>query len=87
MQPPTIGRIVHYVLSSQDGTSEQGIGQHRAAVVVRTWPVNKTTVQLQVLTDGTNDRSDGKNVIWVTSVIQDEETKEPRTWHWPERED
>ena len=76
---PSIGRIVHYVLP--DGTYP---GEHRPAIIVRTW--SPTTVQLQVFVDGTNDYDDYAGTIWATSVSQDEETKAPRTWHWPERE-
>lgn len=81
---PSIGRVVHYVLSIEDGTNPPNVGQHRPAFIVRVW--NEDCVQLQVFTDGKNDRPDGENGIWVTSVVQDEEEKKPRTWHWPEIE-
>lgn len=81
---PTMGRIVHYVLSSQDGTMDHKVGQHRPAIITHCW--SDTCVQLQVFTDGTNDRLKGEPVIWVTSVTHDEDEKKGRTWHWPERE-
>ena len=78
---PSVGRIVHYVLAEQDGT--RNTGEHRAAMVVRTW--GGDCVQLQVFMDGTNDRASGEPLMWVTSVAYDGKTKMGRTWHWPER--
>lgn len=79
------GRIVHYVM-------ERGhhIGVHRPAIVVRDWKQENGLVQLQVFTDGLNDgfvdlNGGPMNIIWCSSVLHDEETKEPGTWHWPER--
>jgi hypothetical protein len=80
---PTVSRIVHYVTSPLDGTYEHKAGTHRPAIIVHMW--TDEMVQLQVFTDGTNDRADGLPVVWVTSVHQDEsEDKQMRTWHWPE---
>lgn len=79
---PAIGDIVCYVLSAQDGTNLANVGHPRPAIIVRVW--NDDCVQLQVFTDGTNDRADGANVIWVTSVNHDQDQKAPRTWHWIE---
>lgn len=76
----TEGRMVHFVLP--DGRSA---GEHRPAVVVRVW--NKATgyVNLQVLTDGSNDGDlYAAGVYWATSVTYSE-GKEPRTWHWIEQ--
>ena len=81
---PTVGRIVHYVLSTQDGTNSANVGHHRAPMIVRVW--SDDCVQLQVFTDGPNDRPDGTGLIWVTSVSFNDTEKLPRTWHWPERE-
>lgn len=85
----TEGRIVHYVLPN---------GEHRPAIMVKTdlgdWGYPSDTVQLQVFLDGTNDQIDNKSIrpedatrglMWATSVVHDEETKEPYTWHWIER--
>lgn len=73
-----VGRIVHFVMPS---------GEHRPAVIVKVWNVwNKETglVNLQVFTDGANDKMEhGTN--WETSV-EYSEAKLCRTWHWPERE-
>jgi hypothetical protein len=92
-QQPTVGRIVHYVLS--EGRSK---GEHRPAIIVRVWGEDQVasgrlpasalgTVQLQVFTDsseggGFNDEM--PQVMWRTSVMHDEEKAE-NTWHWPER--
>jgi hypothetical protein len=78
---PSIGRSVHYVLNA--GPSA---GQHRAAIIVRVWdpvPSERSAVQLQVFTDGLNDEE--PNIIWRTSVLQDNASKNPGTWHEPER--
>ncbi|HBD19459.1 MAG TPA: hypothetical protein DC063_04795 [Arenimonas sp.] len=86
-QKPTVGRIVHYVLP--DGPSA---GQHRPAIIVRTWDQPELpfsgTVQLQVFTDGQNDVAPGEPwsaTKWISSATYSEEPQ-PRTWHWPERE-
>lgn len=79
---PAIGDMVRYVLSLEDGTQPPNVGHHRPAIIVRVWDDN--CVQLQVFTDGPNDRSDRANVLWVTSVNHDQDQKAPRTWHWSE---
>jgi hypothetical protein len=74
---PSIGRIVHFIMPD---------GQHRPAIIVRVWDpkaTNATLVQLQVFTDSSNDKE--PNVIWRTSVHQDETATKPGTWHEPER--
>lgn len=83
-QKTTVGRIVHYVLDEQDGSMAHKVGEHRPAMIVKCW--SETCVQLQVFMDGTNDRLDGNGLVWVTSVSHDEDAKNPRTWHWPERD-
>jgi len=78
-----IGTIVHYVLPDWDESiSYHSKGAHRPAIVVRIW--GPETVQLQVFTDGSNDLKTGDNVIWRTSVHQDESARLGGTWHWPE---
>ncbi len=80
---PTVGRIVHYVLDRG-----RGKGEHRPAIVVNDWAGLHEVIQLQVLTDGTNDGDEfATGIAWRTSVHQDEEKKAPGTWHWPEREE
>ena len=77
-KPITVGRIVHYVLP--DGPYA---GDVRPAIVVRVWNQDLGAVNLQVFTDQSNDGFD-TGVVWATSVVHDQETKKPRTWHWPE---
>lgn len=87
-QKPSIGRIVHYVLPKivRDYVfHDWAVGEHRPGIIVSTW--DGSFINLQVFFDGSNDApiGDGAAVVWVTSVSQDEETKAPGTWHWPER--
>jgi len=87
-QIPSIGRIVHYVLSHG-----RYPGSHRPAIIVNVWDENPTInslVQLQVFTDCTNDYAKGEGngstgIMWATSVHYDEAEKKQGTWHWPER--
>ena len=81
---PTIGRIVHFVQKQPAGYGDALV--HLPAIIVAVW--SDTCVNLQVFTDGTNSDADETNrVKWVTSANLDEaETPQPRTWHWPERE-
>jgi hypothetical protein len=80
IQKPSIGRIVHYVLTS--GPSK---GEHRPGIIVRVW--SDDLVQLQVFTD--NNAQNGfyndqlPCPLWATSVKYDESNAEG-TWHWPE---
>ncbi|SRR6266704_2249641 len=101
MEGLTVGRIVHYVLESGrlKGDCRPAIVVRNWSN--HTIPGNDGMVNLQVFTDGLNDGfetafnayEDTKQVgvvkqidliIWRTSVHYDE-TKEPGTWHWPER--
>jgi len=75
-QVPSIGRVVHYVLS--DGPHA---GEHRPAFIVQIW--SGGYCNLQVFVDGTNDYPDYIGSVWATSVEYSAEPK-PRTWHWPE---
>jgi hypothetical protein len=81
---PTIGRIVHFVQKKPAGYGDALV--HLPAIIVAVW--SDTCVNLQVFTDGTNsDPEETNRVKWVTSATLDEtETPQPRTWHWPERE-
>jgi hypothetical protein len=81
---PTIGRIVHFVQKKPAGYGDALV--HLPAIIVAVW--GDTCVNLQVFTDGTNSDADETNrVKWVTSANLDEaETPQSRTWHWPERE-
>jgi hypothetical protein len=76
---PTVGRIVIYVWPEEMTV----LNNHAAAspaVIVRTWEdtsYEDDEVNLKVLADGERD-------LWQTSVPYSE-TKEPFTWHWPDR--
>jgi hypothetical protein len=78
----TEGRIVHFVLDETE---------HRPAVIVKVWSPFTGTVNLQVFTDGPNDKSHATHlpegfesgIAWKTSVLYSE-NKEPGTWHWIE---
>lgn len=75
---PSIGRMVHYVLSQHD----KNAGQHRPAVIVNIFdqtPTAASVVQLQVFTDSANDGM--HDTAWRTSVHQDPTGKTPGTWH------
>lgn len=79
-QVASVGRIVHYVLLN---------GVHRPAIIVHVWNGDwsgKALVQLQVFMDGDGGAYNdcAPNVVWRTSVVQDEEEKKPGTWHFPE---
>lgn len=88
-QKPSVGRIVHYVLPpNAEHLHAEAAGQHRPATVVRTWP-DYARINLRVFLGGTNDAPHGHLIggqLWASSVAQDEDTKAPGTWHWPERE-
>lgn len=91
-EPPTIGKIVHFVLEH---------GAHRPALITNAWdePLCNLTVMLDqsrdLESDGTVDRAmvnTGRamnlsvpGTIGIGSVAQDEDDKAPGTWHWPER--
>lgn len=90
MPKPTIGRIVHFVMphaTDLDPTKGHKVHPHRPAIITRVWERDDgemPLVQLQVFTDGSNDEA--QNVEWQTSVHYSE-AHEPRSWHWPEREE
>lgn len=77
---PKIGDLVHYVLDHGPSMDE-----HRPAFVVRVW--SEKSVNLQVFTDSDPNMTANDcmpQVLWATSIAQDEETKAGRTWHYPE---
>lgn len=84
MEGLTEGRMCHYVLGPND--SERSEGQHRPAIVVRTFEGirEEGTANLIVLLDGQNDTVSGDVTAWRTSVLHDPDGK-PGTWHWIER--
>ena len=84
------GRIIHYVLKN---------GKHRPAIIVQEWDEGGGAIGLinvVVFLDGTNDLDRTGDVAefssaeierctaWRTS-IHFSATKEPGTWHWPEK--
>ena len=89
MKGLTEGRMVHYVLPN---------GDHRPAIVVKVWNKEEGYINVQVITDGSNDRlayyphvlsdrfgeSLDNGMLWVTSIYPDLEEKLPNTWHWIE---
>lgn len=88
MITPSVGRIVHYVLSDtdvasiNDQRSKSGgrgntpvAGQHYAAILVCTW-AGASSANLQVFLDGTD-------TYWATSRSQDDAGTQ-NTWHQPE---
>lgn len=79
---PSIGRVVIYVWGDdpQDKVDHNNHADVSPAIVVRTWgntAYENDEVNLRIL-------ADGQSVQWKTSVPYSE-TKEPNTWHWPER--
>jgi hypothetical protein len=75
-QAPSIGRIVHYVLT--EGTHK---GEHRPAIVLR---CEEQKIDVHVFTLGIHDGIDANPLI-VFSVYFDSTGTVPRSWHWPER--
>ncbi|MFF5790239.1 hypothetical protein ACFY8P_35365 [Streptomyces sp. NPDC012693] len=77
MQPPTIGRIVHYVSHGSpvqpDGTQAHE-SQCRAAIVTEVW--TDTTANLAVL---------NPTGMFFNSSEYDETATLGGSWHWPER--
>lgn len=84
----TEGCMVHFVMPN---------GVHRPAVIVQVWDPQLGTSNLQVFTDGGNDRreiSGGEStafndavdtgILWRTFIPYNE-SPEPNTWHWIER--
>jgi hypothetical protein len=69
---PTLGRIVHYVEHGLSGNSFE------VAAIVTNQPEG-TTVDLQLFGMASVSGVNIGNVPYC-------ETKEPGTWHWPERE-
>ena len=83
MKSVSIGRVVHFVLSS---------GEHRPALVTNCWdndtaPLGYANIaSLTVFLDMANDvlPPNGLPFIFMTSVQHDEDVKASQTWHWPE---
>jgi hypothetical protein len=89
-----MGRMVYYVLDQPYSAGEAPV--IRPAIVVQVWDRYAGTSNLQVITDGENDRKfigeqrrfpgdTGPGFVWKTSVLYSE-GREPGTWHWPPRD-
>lgn len=78
MNKPSVGRIVHYVLSESESSPELKNNNATVlpAVIVRVW--SETCVNLKVSVDG------HQVDVWKTSVLFSEEPK-PGFWSWPPR--
>ena len=89
---PTIGRIVHYILSANDveqinreysshHCNPHDVNQHVPAIICVVWPneygPNYDGCNLQVFLDGNIQ-------LWRTSIKEDIIAG---TWHWPERKE
>lgn len=97
MNKPTIGQIVHYVLRQEDSLFA---GDHRPAIITNVFAVyGDYRVNAMVILDPANDnrgvgtsglemleQRTGRMLLDVYSIPYSE-TKEPGTWHWPEREE
>lgn len=88
---PSIGRIVHYVLTQSDANKIEHLrnsedfqgnphsaGQHLPMIIAIVWPNEYGDSH-----DGVNGQVivDGNFGLWITSV---KEGEGPGTWHWPE---
>lgn len=72
-QIPSVGRIVHYVMSD---------GRHLPAIITKVWQENatpQTACNLQIFGDAST--MDSQPVFDRTSVSQGDG---PSLWHWPE---
>lgn len=98
MNKPTIGQIVHYVLRQEDSFCA---GDHRPAIITNifTDADGKMRANMMVTLDPANDNR-GLGVSGLELLehrrerthldcysVPYSETKEPGTWHWPEREE
>lgn len=89
-----MGSTVHYVLDQPYGAGEAPV--IRPATIVHVWDTISGCVNLQVFTDGSNDRKftgidarrfpgdTGPGTVWKSSRLYSE-GREPGTWHWPPR--
>jgi hypothetical protein len=83
---PSVGRIVHYVAYGTPG-GEYPAGAHRAAVITA---VGEPTY---LYIGGRDQRVPRASLcilnptgfFFTQDALQDEDTKEAGTWHWPER--
>lgn len=77
-QVPSIGRIVHYILSARESAVNAGVA--RPAIIVRV--SDGGSVGLQVFLDCHHDQA--SSTVYVKSAGFDEgEGNKPGTWRWP----
>jgi hypothetical protein len=80
------GRMVRAVIRAPYNPGEPPV--IRPAIVVDVAQVETGVCNLQIFTDGNNDRrlfaGLPHNVVWGVSY-QYSETREPGSWHWPDR--
>lgn len=79
-QKPSMGRIVHYVMTHQRGSGQPF--EECPAIITRVW--SDTCVNLHLLRDHDQSHHDQQQGDKPTSVMFDE-AGAPRSWHWPER--
>ncbi len=83
-QKPSVGRVVHFVLP--DGPRK---GEDRPADIVRLpddkFGADSNIVNLLVKTDGRHDGTPYHNGVYHAERVHHSETREPGTWHWPQR--
>ena len=96
-QKPTISRLVHYVLENGEHRSATVVnadpGDSACTLMVQLDPFKDFNqddmVNTSIMPTGhTNVRTSSAfpAQLAAQSVVQDEDTKRPGTWHWPERE-
>ncbi len=81
IQKPSIGRVVHYVLTDDQFPQKIEKNPHRPALIVNAVP-NAMIANLTVFLDGMND---GDKKSFSLGSIHYSENHEPGTWHWPEQ--
>ena len=73
-QPPSIGRVVHYV--------DPETGDHLPAIIVAV--IGENTEQPLVNLSISRNHPEGPPVFWKGFLEQDGVNKVIDTWHWPE---
>jgi hypothetical protein len=88
---PTPGRIVMYVLATEDHPHPGLVGKARPAIVVDMATVNPETFDLVVFTRGTKDFAvgrpgcDGTLVVSDAALAEDASKAKPGDIFWPVR--
>jgi hypothetical protein len=82
------GRIVRAVIRAPYQPGQAPV--IRPAIVVAVNDPNLGLCNLQIFTDGGNDRAltAGESIVWGVGYKFDAEgTREPGSWHWPARKE